>query len=117
MRIPLYAMLLAGTLSSGCDSEDDDSGAADAAPSAPDADPQVPDGEDLDMKASDFECLLRWDKVRNFRVTNKLGKRAETLAVAENVAGGGEYPVGTVIQIVPIEAMVKRARGWNPASN
>src|SRR5262249_31954439 len=34
-----------------------------------------------------------------------------------NAPGGGIYPVGTVIQLVPFEASVKRARGFSPASN
>ncbi len=105
---------LAIALMSGCG--DDAASGADAAPSGPDS-AVVPDaaggGEDLDMKASDFECVLRWDKVRNFRITNKLGHKAEALAVANNVNGGMEYPVGTIIQLVPFEAMVKRAKGWN----
>jgi hypothetical protein len=71
---------------------------------------------DLDMTAADFDCILEWDKVRRFRVTNKLGKLEETLAVA-NAGDGGTYPVGTVIQLVPIEAMVKRKAGFSPETN
>jgi len=71
--------------------------------------------EDLDMRAEDFECIRNWDKVRGFFVTNKLGHKTETLAVAN--AGEGTYPVGTVIQLVPFEAMVKRRPGFSPASN
>ena len=68
------------------------------------------------MQASDFECIQSWPKVRNFRITNKLGR--EPAAVARASAGGsGDYPVGTVVQIVPIEAMVKRAPGFSPQSN
>jgi hypothetical protein len=37
----------------------------------------------------------------------------EAAARAEN---GGVYPVGTVIQLIPFEAMVKRHEGWNPAT-
>lgn len=69
--------------------------------------------EDLDLQASDFGCIKSWDKVRSFRITNKLGHQQEALAVAQN-PGSGPYPVGTVIQIVPVEAMVKRAAGFNP---
>lgn len=68
--------------------------------------------EDLDMRPEDFDCILNWDQVRLFRITNKLGHTAEALAVANNPAGG-DYPVGTVIQLVPNEAMVKRYSGWN----
>ncbi len=80
-------------------------------------DDHVEEVEDLDMQASDFECLLHWDRVRNFRITNRLGHRDEALAVANNASGGGAYPVGTVIQIIPDEAMVKRRQGWNPGTN
>ena len=69
--------------------------------------------EDLDMAAADFGCILDWPKVRRFRITNLLGHMDETLAVA-NAVDGGAYPVGTVIQLVPQEAMVKRAAGWSP---
>lgn len=72
--------------------------------------------EDLDMQPSDFECVLNWDKVRNMRITNKLGYQEEALAVA-NDPEGGVYPVGTVIQLIPTEAMVKRGPGTNPATN
>ncbi|MDC0667947.1 hypothetical protein [Nannocystis radixulma] len=69
--------------------------------------------EDLDMRPEDFTCILEWDKVRKFRITNLLGHLDEALAVAENPAGG-VYPVGTVIQLIPNEAMVKRAPGFAP---
>lgn len=85
----------------------------DAAPSA-DAAPPEPD-EDLDMRPDDFECLTNWTQVRRFRLTNKLGRIDEALAVA-NDPNGGVYPVGTVIQLVPSEAMVKRRRGFSEAT-
>lgn len=69
--------------------------------------------EDLDMQPEDFTCILGWDKVRKFRITNLLGHQAEALAVANDPAGG-VYPVGTVIQLIPNEAMVKRAVGFAP---
>ena len=69
--------------------------------------------EDLDMQASDFECILRWQKVRSFRITNKLGHMTEALAVANTPGGGGKYPVGTIIQLIPNEASVKRRVGFN----
>ena len=72
--------------------------------------------EDLDMNPEDFVCLLDWDLVRRFRVTNLLGYLDQTLEVA-NSPEGGTYPVGTVIQLIPNEAMVKRAAGWSPETN
>ncbi len=63
------------------------------------------------MKASDFECVLRWDKVGGYRITNKLGH--DPLPIAMTAAGGGAFPVGTIVQIVPTEAMVKRRAGFS----
>ncbi len=74
------------------------------------------EAEDLDMNPEDFACLLDWPRVRRFRITNLLGYQAETMAVAENPEGG-VYPVGTVIQLIPNEAMVKRAQGWSEETN
>ncbi|MEX1367939.1 MAG: hypothetical protein AB1Z98_32720 [Nannocystaceae bacterium] len=72
--------------------------------------------EDLDMSPEDFACLLDWEPVRRFRITNLLGYLPQTLEVA-NSPTGGTYPVGTVIQLIPNEAMVKRASGWSPQTN
>ncbi len=97
---------------------DDDPPAADAGHSS-DGAVAVNDaapGEDLDMQAADFECIKNGTKVRKFFVFNKLGKLDDALAVA-NAANGGTYPVGTILQLVPQEAMVKRGTGWNPTTN
>ena len=79
-------------------------------------DEQEPAVEDLDMTAADFGCILDWPKVDRFRITNKLGHQDEAEAVAR-AADGGTYPVGTVIQLIPNEAMVKRRQGWSPETN
>ncbi|HTJ46297.1 MAG TPA: hypothetical protein VL463_29530 [Kofleriaceae bacterium] len=86
------------------------------APDAPAGTPDAPGGvEDLDMKASDFECVLHWTQVANsYRITNKLGH--DPLATA-NSPVGGDFPVGTIIQIVPTEAMVKRRAGFSAATH
>ena len=63
-----------------------------------------------------FRCLNDMTPVRHFYVDNLLGNVAETVAVA-NSANGGTYPEGAVVQLVPAEAMVKRAAGFNPATN
>ena len=72
--------------------------------------------EDFDPVAADFECLTNWEKVRRFRITNPLGRLDEALAVA-NEPAGGVYPVGTIIQLEPGEAMVKRGAGFSPETN
>ena len=72
--------------------------------------------EDLDMKPADFRNLSTMTKVRGFFLDNRLGHLPEALRVA-NSPNGGVYPVGTILQLVPQEAMVKRARGWNPTTH
>jgi hypothetical protein len=72
--------------------------------------------EDLEMKATDFRSLSTMTKVRGFFVDNRLGHLEEALRVA-NSPSGGVYPVGTIIQLVPQEAMVKRRKGWSPKTN
>ena len=53
------------------------------------------DVEDLDMSAEDFECILNWDKVGKYRITNKLGHLAEALQAARSPTGGA-FPTGTI---------------------
>src|SRR5690606_25805455 len=69
--------------------------------------------EDLDMTAEDFECIAGWDQVLGFRINNLLGHLEEAIAVAQNPEGG-TYPVGTILQHLPTEAMVKRRAGFSP---
>ncbi len=106
-------------LAGGCgEDDDDDAPGLDASTAGPDAasTDAPPGGEDLEMQADDFGCILEWDKVNRYRITNKLGHTAEAIAVAQ-AANGGTYPVGTVIQLVPFEAMVKRRVGWSELTN
>jgi hypothetical protein len=71
--------------------------------------------DDFDPKPTDFECISKWEKVSGFHITNKAGKTAEAVAVAKS-ATGGVYPVGTIIQHLPTEAMVKRKAGFSAAA-
>jgi hypothetical protein len=71
--------------------------------------------EDFVAQAVDFRNLHTMTKVRGFYLDNRLGHLDEALAVA-NAPGGGEYPVGTIIQLVPQEAMVKREKGFSPST-
>lgn len=78
---------------------------------------EPPPPADFEATAADFECLLNWERVRNIRVTNKLGFTDEALELARNPQPGVEYPVGTIIQLVPLEAMVKRGPDFDPENN
>jgi hypothetical protein len=72
--------------------------------------------QDVVVIAADFKPLAEMTRVRGFFVDNVAGDLEGTLAVA-NDPEGGSYPVGTVIQLIPQEAMVKRAPGFDPGSN
>jgi hypothetical protein len=107
---PRFVLLWALLAGCGTDSElDGDSGSE-----GPDveSDTEASD-EDLDMSPEDFACLLDWDQVRRFRIANMLGHLPQALAVADSPTGG-VYPAGTIIQLIPSEAMVKRKRGFSP---
>ena len=63
-----------------------------------------------------FVCLSQMQPVRGFFVGNLLGKLDDTLAIAKQPEGRS-YPAGTIVQLVPSEAMVKHHQGWNPQTN
>jgi hypothetical protein len=71
--------------------------------------------QDFVAQAGDLRNLHTMTKVRNFYIDNRLGHLDEALVVA-NSPKGGTYPVGTIIQLVPQEAMVKREKGFSPAT-
>jgi hypothetical protein len=69
----------------------------------------------LSISDSDFDCMLDMEPVRGFYVDNLIeGKLPQTLDVAN--AGSGEYPAGSVVQLVPGEVMVKHPKGFSPAT-
>ncbi len=70
--------------------------------------------EPLAINKDSFKCLYEMTKVRHFYVDNLRGDIKDTIAVA--TAGQGEYPPGSVIQLVPGEAMVKHDKGANGAT-
>lgn len=75
----------------------------------------------------DFDCILNtaedkqldpqtsWHHVRNFYLKNMIGRTQEALDVANGVKPG-PYPMGTVIQLIYFEAMVKRGGDYSPDS-
>jgi hypothetical protein len=64
---------------------------------------------------SSFKCITEMTHVRHFYVDNLAGHLAGTVKVAQ--AGTGAYPVGSVLQLVPNEVMVKRETGFNAATH
>jgi hypothetical protein len=70
----------------------------------------------VEITDKDFGCIRDMQQIRGMYVGNMLGNIDATIAVA-NSEEGGVYPPGTVVQIVPGEAMVKREAGFNVATN
>ena len=58
-----------------------------------------------------FKCITEMTHVRHFYVDNLAGNLQGTVKVAQ--AATGSYPVGSVLQLVPNEVMVKREKGFN----
>src|SRR5450631_971463 len=77
-------------------------GPAIAAPPAPASFP---------ISDSSFKCITEMTHVRHFYVDNLAGNLAGTVQVAQ--AATGDYAVGSVLQLVPNEVMVKREKGFN----
>ncbi len=68
------------------------------------------------VSAETFSCIQDMKHIRNIFVGNVAGNLEASLKVAEE-NNGGAYPVGTVLQLIPQEAMVKREKGFSPKSN
>jgi len=72
--------------------------------------------QDLTITDSSFKCIRDMTKVRGLYLDNLLGNIKATLTVAKS-DNGGVYPVGSVVQLVPTEVMVKRNKDFNTATN
>ena len=90
------------------------------------AEPAEPTSYDADSSAvstlasdniteASFGCIRDLTQVDRFFVGNLDGDLDATVAVASS-EDGGVFPVGSVVQLVPGEAMVKRANGFNAAT-
>ena len=67
------------------------------------------------VDGSTFKCITKMTAVKHFFVDNLAGNLAGTVAVAQ--AGKGQFPEGTVLQLIPNEAMVKQQQGFSPGTN
>ena len=71
----------------------------------------------LDVTGADLDlCMNDWPQVGRYRITNLLGDVEASVAVAESPTGG-VFPPGTLIQLFPGEAMLKREAGFDAATN
>ena len=64
------------------------------------------------VDASTFQCITKMTSVKHFFVDNLAGNLAGTVDVAK--AGKGQFPEGTMLQLIPNEAMIKQQKGFSP---
>jgi hypothetical protein len=90
--------------------------ACNSSPTAPTPTPTPT--EDLDMRLADFANIQGFAQPsgRGYLVANQLGHESVALAVASS-AFGGNFPVGSIVERVPSEVMVKRRKGFNYLTN
>src|SRR5258708_26173306 len=70
----------------------------------------------LPINEKSFRCMTDMTHIGHFYVDNLVGDLKGTVEVA-NSTTGGVYPVGSVLQLVPTEVMVKREKGFNAATH
>jgi len=74
--------------------------------------------DDLAITEKSFGCVLDLPKVRNTRIQNPdPAKLREAIRIFKDSVPDKEYPTGTVLQLIPTEAMVKHDRAAFPKSN
>src|ERR1700747_2670007 len=73
---------------------------------------------DIVFSDQTFRCLQDWPKVRNTYIYNAdQEKLKEAMRIFRDSVPDTEYPVGTIFQIIPFEAMVKHPRGTFAKAN
>lgn len=87
-----------------------DTGVPDSSPSLDTA--QAASPTEYVATHADFDCIKNGSKVGHFYVANRLGKQEQAVAAAKASAKGSVYPLGTIIRLFPLEAMVKRGKGF-----
>ena len=70
----------------------------------------------IPVDGQSFVCLKKMHPVRGFFVATLLDNLDDTIAVAMQPEGA-IYPPGSIVQLIPSEAMVKHHKGWSPKTN
>src|SRR5260370_16309085 len=71
--------------------------------------------DDLAITEKSFGCLLDLPKVRNTRIQNPdPEKLREAIRIFRDSVPDKEYPTGTILQLIPTEAMLKHDRAAFP---
>ncbi len=74
--------------------------------------------DDVVVTEKSFGCVLELPKVRNTRIQNPdPEKLKEAIRIFRDSVSDQQYPTGTILQLIPGEAMVKHARADFPNTN
>jgi hypothetical protein len=74
--------------------------------------------DDLVITEKSFGCLLDLPKVRNTRIQNPdPEKLKEAIRIFSDSQPDKHYPTGTILQLIPAEALVKHERAAFPNTN
>ena len=74
--------------------------------------------DNLVITEKSFGCVLDLPKVRNTRIQNPdPEKLKDAMRIFSDSAPNKEYPTGTILQLIPTEAMVKHDRAAFPNTN
>jgi hypothetical protein len=74
--------------------------------------------DDVAVFEQTFSCILDWPKVRGTYIKNAdPEKLKEAMRIFRDNVSDIEYPVGTILQLIPSEAMVKHPRGTFAKTN
>ncbi|MGB6541527.1 MAG: hypothetical protein WBF03_11705 [Xanthobacteraceae bacterium] len=68
--------------------------------------------DDIAVSEQTFSCILDWPKIRGTYIKNAdPQKLQEAMRIFRDNVPDTEYPVGTILQVIPFEAMVKHQHG------
>ena len=74
--------------------------------------------QEITVSEQTFDCILDWPKVRNTRIKHAdPEKLKEAMRILRDSVPETEYPVGTILQLIPNEAMVKHPHEKFPKTN
>jgi len=74
--------------------------------------------DDIAVSEQSFSCINDWPKIRNTHIYHAdPEKLKEAIRIFRDSVSDTEYPIGTILQLIPAEAMVKHSRGTFAKSN
>ena len=74
--------------------------------------------DDVAISDGTFDCIVNWPKIRNTRIKNQDPQSLERAKrIFQDSVANAEYPAGTILQLVPFEAMVKRSAETFPKTH